>query len=170
MRPLRVFVLAAFALGFVSAALAQSYPSRPVKVIVPFPPGDAADVLSPLIGPKMADRMGQPLVVENRAGASGQIGMEILARSAPDGYTIGVGQGGTLSPLTVAGADQHTGTGVPETVAVDRGAVGRADRTARTVVDGDHFRLRLGWHRSRVTVWFGPPMTRPPSTDPTNMT
>src|SRR3989442_9943512 len=96
MRPLRVFVLAAFALGFVSAALAQSYPSRPVKVIVPSPPGDAADILSRLIGPKMAERMGQPLVVENRAGASGQIGMEILARSAPDGYTIGVGQGGNL--------------------------------------------------------------------------
>ncbi len=71
MRPLRVFVLAAFALGFVSAALAQSYPSRPVKVIVPFPPGDAADILSRLIGPKMAERMGQPLVVENRAGATG---------------------------------------------------------------------------------------------------
>ena len=75
---------------------AQSYPSRPVKVIVPFPPGDAADILSRLIGPKMTERMGQPLVVENRAGASGQIGMEILARSAPDGYTIGVGQGGNL--------------------------------------------------------------------------
>jgi tripartite-type tricarboxylate transporter receptor subunit TctC len=88
--------LAAFALAFVSAALAQSYPSRPVKVIVPFPPGDAADILSRLIGPKMTERMGQQVVVENRAGASGQIGMEILARSAPDGYTIGVGQGGNL--------------------------------------------------------------------------
>ena len=70
MRRLCVSVLAAFALGFASAALAQSYPSRPVKVIVPFPPGDAADILSRLIGPKMAERMGQPLVVENRAGAT----------------------------------------------------------------------------------------------------
>jgi len=96
MRQLRVFVLAAFALGFASAALAQSYPSRPVKVIVPFPPGDAADILSRLIGPKMAERMGQPVIVENRAGASGQIGLEVLKNAAADGYTIGVGQGGNL--------------------------------------------------------------------------
>ena len=96
MRQLRVWVLAAFALGFAAAALAQSYPSRPVKVIVPFPPGDAADILSRLIGPKMAERMGQPVVVENRAGASGQIGLEVLKNAAADGYTIGLGQGGNL--------------------------------------------------------------------------
>jgi tripartite-type tricarboxylate transporter receptor subunit TctC len=96
MRQLRVLVLAAIALGFAAAALAQSYPSRPVKVIVPFPPGDAADILSRLIGPKMAERMGQPVVVENRAGASGQIGLEVLKNAAADGYTIGVGQGGNL--------------------------------------------------------------------------
>jgi tripartite-type tricarboxylate transporter receptor subunit TctC len=96
MRQFRVFALAAFALGFASAALAQSYPSRPVKVIVPFPPGDAADILSRLIGPKVAERMGQPVIVENRAGASGQIGLEILKNAAADGYTIGVGQGGNL--------------------------------------------------------------------------
>jgi len=96
MRRLRVFVLAAFALGFAPAVLAQSYPSRPVKVIVPCPPGDAADILSRLIGPKMAERMGQPVIVENRAGASGQIGLEVLKNAAADGYTIGVGQGGNL--------------------------------------------------------------------------
>lgn len=96
MRPLRVVVLAAFALGFAGAVLAQSYPSRPVKVIVPFPPGDAADILSRLIGPKVAERMGQPVIVENRAGASGQIGLEVLKNAAADGYTIGVGQGGNL--------------------------------------------------------------------------
>ena len=96
MRQLRVLVLAAFALGFASAALAQSYPTRPVKVIVPFPPGDAADILSRLIGPKVSERMGQPVIVENRAGASGQIGLEVLKNAAADGYSIGVGQGGNL--------------------------------------------------------------------------
>ena len=96
MRQLRVLVLAAFALGFAAAALGQSYPSRPVKVIVPFPPGDAADILSRLIGPKVSERMGQPVIVENRAGASGQIGLEVLKNAAADGYTIGVGQGGNL--------------------------------------------------------------------------
>jgi len=90
----RFFLLAlAFACH---AASGQSYPSRPVKVIVPFPPGDAADILSRLIGPKMAERMGQPVIVENRAGASGQIGLEVLKNAAADGYTIGVGQGGNL--------------------------------------------------------------------------
>jgi len=96
MRQLRTLILATLALGFASAALAQSYPSRPVKVIVPFPPGDAADILSRLIGPKMSERMGQPVIVENRAGASGQIGLEVLKNAAADGYTIGVGQGGNL--------------------------------------------------------------------------
>jgi tripartite-type tricarboxylate transporter receptor subunit TctC len=77
-------------------AAAQNYPTRPIKVIVPYPPGDAADILARLIGPKASDRLGQQMVVENRPGASGQIGLEVLKHSAADGYTIGVGQGGNL--------------------------------------------------------------------------
>jgi len=96
MKQVRVLVLAAFALGLAHVALAQSYPTRPIKVIVPFPPGDAADILSRLIGPKVSERLGQPMVVENRPGASGQIGLEVLKNSAADGYTIGIGQGGNL--------------------------------------------------------------------------
>ncbi len=93
----RVGVLvAAASLSFACAAFAQSYPTKPIKVIVPYPPGDAVDILSRLIGPKVTERLGQPMIVENRAGASGQIGMEVLKNSAPDGYTIGVGQGGNL--------------------------------------------------------------------------
>jgi tripartite-type tricarboxylate transporter receptor subunit TctC len=80
----------------VSPGPGSGYPSRPIKVIVPYPPGDAADILARLIGPKMSDRLGQQAVVENRPGASGQIGLEITARSSPDGYTIAVGQGGNL--------------------------------------------------------------------------
>src|SRR5215467_11992112 len=95
MDPVRAWAVAA-SLAFACTALAQSYPSRPVRVIVPYPPGDAADILSRLIGPKVSDRLGQQMVVENRPGASGQIGMEFLKNSAPDGYTIGVGQGGNL--------------------------------------------------------------------------
>src|SRR5499427_7183556 len=96
MRRMRVWAVAALALGFAETAPAQSYPTRPVRVIVPYPPGDAADILARLIGPKASERMGQAMVVENRPGASGQIGMEVLKNSAPDGYTIGVGQGGNL--------------------------------------------------------------------------
>ena len=96
MRQLRVFVLAAFVLVLVPITVAQTYPAKPIKVIVPYPPGDAADILARLIGSKVSERLGQPMVVENRPGASGQIGLEVLKNSAPDGYTIGVGQGGNL--------------------------------------------------------------------------
>ena len=93
---LRGLAVAVLALLISGAAQAQGYPARPVRVIVPYPPGDAADIMARLIGPKMAQHLGQQIVVENRAGASGQIGLELLRNSAPDGYTIGVGQGGNL--------------------------------------------------------------------------
>jgi len=79
-----------------ATAHAQNYPSRPIRVIVPFPPGDAADIMARLIGPKVSERLGQQMVVENRPGASGQIGMAILKDAPADGYAIGVGQGGNL--------------------------------------------------------------------------
>src|SRR5262245_12640548 len=95
MSAVRAWAVAA-SMAFACAAFAQSYPSRPIKVIVPYPPGDAADILSRLIGPKVSERLGQQMVVENRPGASGQIGMEVLKNSPADGYTIGAGQGGNL--------------------------------------------------------------------------
>ena len=87
-------VLVAF--GYAGAATAQSYPAKPIRVIVPYPPGEAADTIARLLSPVMAERMGQQVVVDNRAGASGQIGLELLKNATPDGYTIGVGQGGNL--------------------------------------------------------------------------
>ena len=93
-------LLYAFALlagiGGHAAALAQAYPAKPIRVIIPFPPGEAADIIARLLSPVMAERMGQQIVIDNRAGASGQIGLELLKNATPDGYTIGVGQGGTL--------------------------------------------------------------------------
>jgi tripartite-type tricarboxylate transporter receptor subunit TctC len=83
-------------LVFSLSAHAQNYPNRPIRVIVPFPPGDAADILARLIGPKVSERLGQQMVVENRAGASGQIGMALLKDAPADGYNIGVGQGGNM--------------------------------------------------------------------------
>jgi tripartite-type tricarboxylate transporter receptor subunit TctC len=65
------------------------WPSKPIRLIVPFPPGSTTDVVARVLGQSLSLRLGQPLVVENRAGASGNIGADIIAKSAPDGYTIG---------------------------------------------------------------------------------
>jgi len=71
-----------------AAALAQGYPSRPVRIVVPYPPGGGTDVLARLVGKYMGDSFGQPILVENRAGANAKIGMEVAAKSPPDGYTL----------------------------------------------------------------------------------
>ena len=70
------------------AALAQDYPSKPITLIVPFPPGGPTDVASRIIGQKLEEGLGQPIVVDNRAGASGTIGAGLAARAKPDGYTL----------------------------------------------------------------------------------
>ena len=79
-----------FILTVSSAAAAQSenYPNKPLRIIVPFAPGGSADINSRLIAPKMSELLGQQIIVDNRAGASGNIGNELVARAAPDGYTL----------------------------------------------------------------------------------
>ncbi len=100
---MRTSILCALALvaGMFSTAAvagqADSYPTRPVRIIVPFPPGEAADIIARLIAPTRAERMGQQFVVDNRAGVSGQLGLGLLKNATPDGYTIGMAQGGNLS-------------------------------------------------------------------------
>jgi len=80
---------------------AQTYPARPIRIVVPFPPGGTSDILSRLLGPKLTEKWGQPVVVESRPGAAGAIGVEVVARSAPDGYTLVLSDLGTLVILPV---------------------------------------------------------------------
>jgi tripartite-type tricarboxylate transporter receptor subunit TctC len=71
-----------------ASAQAQAYPSKPIKMIVPFPAGGTTDIVARLVAQRMSESMGQPVVVENKAGAGGAIGADIVAKAAPDGYTI----------------------------------------------------------------------------------
>ena len=84
------------------ACFAQSYPVKPVRLVVPFPPGGAVDLIARLVQPGMAAALGQPFLIENRPGAAGNVGVESVARSAPDGYTLVVNTNGqAISPAMV---------------------------------------------------------------------
>ncbi len=79
---------AAMVAVFAQAALAQNYPTRPVRVIVPYPPGGGTDILARPIMAKVAERMGYPFLIDNRGGATGMLGTDLVAKAAPDGYTV----------------------------------------------------------------------------------
>ena len=80
-----------------SLVFSQGYPNRPVKVIIPFAPGGASDLVGRIIQPRLAELLGQQVIIENRPGASGNVGLEAAARSAPDGYSIFLGNSGTVA-------------------------------------------------------------------------
>ena len=73
-----------------SAVVAQTYPAKPIRFIVPYPPGGGTDIVARLVAAKMTVSMGQPVVVENKPGASTIIGTDMLAKAPPDGYTVGL--------------------------------------------------------------------------------
>jgi tripartite-type tricarboxylate transporter receptor subunit TctC len=80
-----------------SHAQAGAYPTKPIRMIVPFPPGGGTDIAARLVTPKLAEALGQQIVIDNRGGANGGIGSDIAAKSSPDGYTVLVGGIGTLA-------------------------------------------------------------------------
>ena len=90
-------ILGLIALCLCLSAFAQSYPNKPVKVIIPWPPGQATDLAARLIGERLAQQLGQPFVMENRPGAGGQIGTELVVKAAPDGYTLLAASSGPIS-------------------------------------------------------------------------
>ena len=90
--------IAAVSLLAVAAASAEDWPSRPIRLIVSFPPGNSADLVARTFSNLLSQRLGQPVVIENRGGAGGLIGMEAMTKAAPDGYTFAVS---SLSPITI---------------------------------------------------------------------
>jgi len=95
----RLFILLALIASH--AALAQTWPAKPVRVVVPFPPGGGTDIVARTVTPKMAEILGQPFVIENRAGAGGNIGTELVAKSPADGYTLLVASASTAINTTL---------------------------------------------------------------------
>ncbi len=78
-------------------AFAQAWPTKPIKIIVPYPPGGTSDILARSVGQKLAESLGQPFVVENKPGATGNIGADFVAKSPPDGYTLLLADIGSLA-------------------------------------------------------------------------
>ena len=84
-------------LGITTAAMAQDYPSRSVRMVVPFAPGGASDFVGRILQPRMTELLGQQVIIDNRAGAAGNIGVELAAKANPDGYTFLLGNVGTMA-------------------------------------------------------------------------
>ena len=87
-RGVAAFVCALFASCLCTGAYAQAYPNKPVRLVVPYPPGGAADLLARTFAQKLAENLGQPVNIDNRGGANGIVGSEVVAKAVPDGYTV----------------------------------------------------------------------------------
>src|SRR5262245_60644961 len=127
--------IAVAVLLFASAALAQTFPSKPVRIVVPFPPGGGADTLTRIMEPKLAAIWAQPVIVENKPGASGHIGADFVAKSAPDGTTLLMSSTASLTeknvgqfaPVSLVSASPYVVTANPRVPAADvRGLIALA--------------------------------------------
>jgi len=96
---LRTLALAAFALAGTSVALAQAWPNKPIRAVVPFAPGSATDQIGRAFAAEMAKQLGQPIIVDNKPGVNGMLGASEVAKAAPDGYTIMIGTNSTNAAL-----------------------------------------------------------------------
>ena len=90
---LRALLVAGFCVAAAlqsAGATAQAWPAKPIRLMVPFPPGGSTDIVARIVAQKLSERLGQPIVIENRGGAGGTIGTALIAKSAPDGYNLTV--------------------------------------------------------------------------------
>ena len=173
------------ALAFAGAAYAQPYPNRPVKVIIPWPPGQATDLAARIVGEKLSQQLGQPFVMENKPGAGGAIGTEIVAKAAPDGYTLVLVTGthvinpyvqkvpfdtlGDFTPITFAavskmvivGGLQQPFSNIKELVAYAKANPGKlsiGNSEAATMLTGELFKLMTGTDLQQVPYKGGAPL------------
>ena len=93
---LRLVCIGAVVLSSVAAS-AQEFPSKPIRLIVPFPPGGPNDLIARVVGQKLSEILKQQVVIDNRAGAGGALGTDVVAKAAPDGYTIAISSSGALA-------------------------------------------------------------------------
>jgi tripartite-type tricarboxylate transporter receptor subunit TctC len=93
----RALLALALALALPSAAFAQGYPARPIKLVVPYAPGGGADGVARIIAKRVSEQIGQPIVIENKGGAGSIVGTDLVAKADPDGYTLLLGQSGPIS-------------------------------------------------------------------------
>jgi tripartite-type tricarboxylate transporter receptor subunit TctC len=141
-------------LGLVTCAHAQNWPNRAIRVVIPFPAGNTTDIMTRLIGPLLSERLGQPVIIDNRPGASGMLGLEQVARAAPDGYTIAAAQGGNMVVLP------HTSKAVPYNPLRDFSLIALSTTNYQALVASTNAPFRtfpemLGWARAnpdRLTV------------------
>jgi len=95
--PLGLMALLGLLSALPAAAQMADYPSKPIKIVVTFPPGGSSDAIIRILSTRLNDKLGQPLVIDNRPGAGGNIGLSVVAKAAPDGYVLGVGAAGGLT-------------------------------------------------------------------------
>src|SRR5262249_9743703 len=93
----RSLFVAVLALSLSPTAEAQTYPDKPVRIVVPYAPGGSVDLVARVLGQKLQESFGQPVVIDNRAGAGGAIGVDAVAKSKPDGYTLVASGSGAIT-------------------------------------------------------------------------
>src|SRR5438067_13864730 len=138
---IRFALLLGAALPLVLSAQSDTYPSRPVKLLIPYAPGGATDIIARQLASKLEESLGQPFVVENRAGASGNIALDAEAKAAPDGYTLLVGNvsTNTINESTFAGVMQtkpsHDLVGISKLVEIPHVLVAATSFPPNTVAE-----------------------------------
>ena len=151
MNGFKIIFILMLALCGAGAALAQQYPARPIRMLVPFAPGGATDIIARILEPRLSQKLGQQVVVDNRSGAAGNIAVEIVATAAPDGYTLLVGNISTnsINPLLFSKNMSVNAlkdlAGVTQLVAIPNFVLGSPKVPANTLKEAmDYARSRNG--------------------------